>query len=106
MPENTCKVDRTTRRGNPFTVDLLSRELSVELFRDMVEGLFNPRKLAHLSNDKFQEVYAAREAWVRRLNYGTEVRAAARHQLKGKNLACWCKDVPCHADVLLEIANS
>jgi hypothetical protein len=28
------------------------------------------------------------------------------HHLRGKNLACWCAlDAPCHADVLLEIAN-
>jgi hypothetical protein len=27
--------------------------------------------------------------------------------LRGKNLACWCPlDQPCHADVLLEMANS
>jgi hypothetical protein len=32
------------------------------------------------------------------------------HQLRGKNLACWCalvengKPVPCHADVLMRIA--
>ncbi|MFZ5773087.1 MAG: DUF4326 domain-containing protein, partial [Thermodesulfobacteriota bacterium] len=26
--------------------------------------------------------------------------------LRGKDLACWCKDgEPCHADVLLEMAN-
>lgn len=26
--------------------------------------------------------------------------------LRGKNLACWCAlDKPCHADVLLELAN-
>jgi hypothetical protein len=31
---------------------------------------------------------------------------AARLELAGKNLACWCKPgAPCHADVLLEIAN-
>lgn len=30
----------------------------------------------------------------------------AKEELKGKNLACWCPlDQPCHADVLLEIAN-
>ena len=29
-----------------------------------------------------------------------------RRELRGKNLACWCPtDHPCHADVLLEIAN-
>jgi hypothetical protein len=27
--------------------------------------------------------------------------------LRGKNLACWCKEgTPCHADVLLELANA
>jgi hypothetical protein len=27
-------------------------------------------------------------------------------QLRGKNLACWCKPgQPCHADILLELAN-
>jgi hypothetical protein len=27
--------------------------------------------------------------------------------LRGKNLACWCRlDQPCHADVLLELANA
>ena len=27
-------------------------------------------------------------------------------KLKGKNLACWCSlDQPCHADVLLKLAN-
>lgn len=31
---------------------------------------------------------------------------SVRLQLHGKNLACWCKPgEPCHADVLLEIAN-
>ena len=30
----------------------------------------------------------------------------AKRQLKGKNLACWCPlDQPCHAGVLLEVAN-
>lgn len=28
------------------------------------------------------------------------------HELRGKNLACWCRPgEPCHADVLLELAN-
>jgi hypothetical protein len=29
-----------------------------------------------------------------------------KSQLKGKNLACWCPlNQPCHADILLKIAN-
>lgn len=32
--------------------------------------------------------------------------AAARRELRGKNLACWCAlGAPCHADILIEIAN-
>ena len=33
--------------------------------------------------------------------------AEARRNLRGHDLACWCRlDEPCHADVLLEIANA
>jgi hypothetical protein len=34
------------------------------------------------------------------------------HELRGRSLVCWCKplpgrpDVPCHGDVLLELANA
>ena len=29
-----------------------------------------------------------------------------RRELKGKDLICWCKPgAPCHADVLLDVAN-
>ncbi len=32
---------------------------------------------------------------------------AALDELRAKNLACWCKPgAPCHADALLELANS
>jgi Domain of unknown function (DUF4326) len=31
--------------------------------------------------------------------------ASGISSLAGRNLACWCKDGPCHADVLLELAN-
>jgi len=32
--------------------------------------------------------------------------ADARHDLAGRDLACWCReDQACHADVLLEVAN-
>ena len=38
---------------------------------------------------------------------GGLLRIKIRHELKGYNLACWCKPgAPCHADVLLEIANA
>jgi len=30
---------------------------------------------------------------------------AVLEELRGKNLACWCGEGPCHADILLELAN-
>jgi len=34
-------------------------------------------------------------------------REEIKRELRGKDLMCWCRlDHPCHADVLLEIANS
>ncbi len=36
-----------------------------------------------------------------------ELLKAARDELAGKDLACWCPtDLPCHADILLQVANS
>lgn len=35
-----------------------------------------------------------------------QVRRWDMAELRGKDLACWCRlDQPCHADILLEIAN-
>lgn len=34
-----------------------------------------------------------------------ELIAAARRELKGKDLMCWCAPLACHGDVLLELAN-
>lgn len=33
------------------------------------------------------------------------IREAAKQELRGKNLVCFCAPKPCHADVLLRIAN-
>jgi hypothetical protein len=36
-----------------------------------------------------------------------DLQEKVRRELRGKKLACWCAlDEPCHADVLLEIANA
>ena len=36
----------------------------------------------------------------------TMLKQDAVKELRGKNLSCWCKiGEPCHADILLEIAN-
>jgi hypothetical protein len=78
MPPDTVYVGRPTKWGNPYNI------------ADMDEPTPNKRENA---------VLAYR---ISMLTVGTEI----RRELSGKNLACWCPlDQPCHADVLLEIAN-
>jgi hypothetical protein len=45
--------------------------------------------------------------WVLRSSSGAATRIRQRlDELRGKDLVCWCKpESPCHADVLLELAN-
>lgn len=46
-------------------------------------------------------------AWYRSLVEHTELHDQIRAELAGRDLACWCPLAgPCHADVLLEVANS
>lgn len=62
-----------------------------------------------------EKYYTAKGGWaiVRDRKHAVELFRDSRHmrhidiaQLRGKDLACWCPlDQPCHADVLLEVAN-
>lgn len=82
MPPNTVKVDRSGKWGNPFPAAEYGVANSLRYFREVVAG----------------------GAWMRGVSYPRieEIKA----ELRGKNLACWCKpDQPCHADILLELAN-
>ncbi len=78
MPPNTVYVGRGSKWGNPY----------------VGEGPHDAARMARLYSE-----YLAREEQV-------ELRRVLRAELAGKNLACWCPlDRPCHADVLLELAN-
>lgn len=77
MPLNTVYVGRPSRFGNPFTQPM--PEDAVGLYRAWITG------------DSLSATTARRHL----------------SALHGKNLACWCPlDQPCHADVLLELANA
>jgi hypothetical protein len=92
LPPETVKVDRSTPWGNPFVVGRDgTRERCVALYRVMLAG--------HLCLGATPGVEAQRAA----LAYAMR----NLHRLRGKNLACWCRldGQPCHADVLLELAN-
>ena len=83
MTANTVKVDRSTKWGNPFRAGMFrdyTAADAVQHFRSWAEG-----------DRSFSSAGAVPDF----------------APLRGKNLACWCSlDQPCHADVLLEIANS
>lgn len=89
MPPNAVSVARPSKWGNPYVIapayesdgvkfPAVTRELAVQLFR---------------------------ERWERAIATWPSTREAL-DTLRGKDLACFCDlDKPCHADVLLELAN-
>lgn len=95
IPPNTLKVDRTTRWGNPFAADK-----PADLPRAHRWGFT-------VKNEKHRPVDQAEAVALFRSALDDQSRSLIRLHLFGKNLACWCKPgEPCHADVLLEVANS
>lgn len=77
MPDEAVYVGHPTRWGNPFNW----REIAVQ---------------PGYETQKENDIDPARRKWI--LNHLDE--------LRGKDLACWCKPgEPCHADVLLRMAN-
>jgi hypothetical protein len=112
MPENTISVTRPGKWGNPFKLigDMVYVDAShrrkilspwvcyyhggghttedvVKIFRDLIMDL---------NSHEVELAIVERFRW---MIYHLE-------ELRGKNLACWCKPgEPCHADVLLELAN-
>ena len=97
MPANTVKVDRTTRFGNPFSIEDYGRERAVQLHRAWIRGELGrehlPRKVLQDLEKRLADMLCALPS------------------LRGKNLACWCplpepgKPDICHAAGLLELAN-
>lgn len=109
MPANTVSVARPTRWSNPFSVGWYLRfhfdaARSVLLFAETARGFWNPSLVTDLPDHVVKRLYDDHAKWKRRIN-GHPIEMA-RSELAGKNLACFCPlDQPCHADVLLELAN-
>lgn len=89
MPVNTVKVDRSTKWGNPFPIKSVPEYLSPAAWVVLQYGYWIDG-LDHFEGKPKPPTH-------------DEIRAA----LRGKNLACWCPiGSPCHADILLRIANA
>ncbi len=95
-PDGAIVVARPTMWGNPFSEEKCgSRAEAVKLFRAY---LTKPQTwlLERAGPIGFGlSLIVAREKVKRHM-----------HELRGKDLCCWCPlDQPCHADVLLSLAN-
>lgn len=123
MPEGAVYVGRPTKWGNPFNFAAADycwnalalgcrgdakgrREASVKAFR---QWIYNPG-----GRVKEMDFAVVAECRGKKVQIGPRAKAGmapsldeVREELRGKDLACWCPlDQPCHADVLLELANA
>ncbi len=106
-------VGRPTKWGNPFSERTWGLELAIALFRDACDDVFDPGTIPTEFEDwRFTDASQIASAWRRHLNNLYSTASLIQRELRGKNLACWCPlidkngdNVPCHADVLLELAN-
>lgn len=92
MPKNTVYVGRGSRFGNPHKVGVSLCSAGDGRLR-------------------YMQPADAVEAYRQTVTYWIEPERGNQRwpieRLRGKNLACWCPlDQPCHADVLLELANA
>jgi len=90
MPENCVCVTRPGVFGNPFTWSDVQYDRVASGMRSGVVAMFRE--------------------WLKDGQHGHEDRRMnvleRLHELRGKDLACYCRpESPCHADVLLELAN-
>lgn len=92
MPPNTVYVGRPTKWGNPFSVycgkEPISTKRAIRYYRNWLTG--HSKGYGVFAGSKYLPLYLRKSLY----------------ELRGKNLCCWCPiDQPCHADVLLELAN-
>ena len=109
MPPNTVCVDRSTKWGNHYRL--------VDVTDDMPSFDYDGQRWwivvgdgdVHISDacdNKIELIEWAVYNFEVDLKYLLEKEPDCLSPLRGKNLACFCPlDQPCHADVLLELAN-
>lgn len=99
MPEGAVYVGRPTRWGNPFRHPDPAQ--AVAAYRRLLQGgtrsfAIEPGGLQFARDAHPDTLHWAWLDWAR----------LCLRDLRGRDLVCWCPlDQPCHADVLLELAN-
>jgi len=97
-PENSVYVGRRSKWGNPYKV------IHNEVF------FFHPYYKEWVAVATYYDNKMAMENMLRRYEekiLTKEFIKEIKKELKGKHLLCWCKlGDPCHADILLKVANA
>jgi len=91
VPVDAVYVGRPTKWGNPFVIGK--------------DG--DRREVINLYTLHIQQLVAefVAQSGITLPRPGWSLAQEALAELRGKDLVCWCAPLPCHADVLLEIAN-
>ncbi|MDO8308582.1 MAG: DUF4326 domain-containing protein [Actinomycetota bacterium] len=98
MPDGAVYVGRPTPFGNPWTLaDARSWQIPIERRQQWMVSRYRAEVLNGIwPTDITPADIEPGESFV---DY-------VHRTLAGRDLACWCPlDVPCHSDVLLELAN-
>lgn len=126
MPENTVYVGRGSRWGNPFRLVQygdgkwsVKTDGSKECNKILVENghaVYDTKEAATKDAIKCYSIWLlpySHEGSLDDFLLCQSILEDAKRNLKGKNLACWCKIVDengnyfmCHADLLLSLANN
>jgi hypothetical protein len=79
IPPDAVYVGRPTKWGNPFVIGKDGdRDDVIKKYRDYADNL----------------------------RYTSDLFISDLKELRGKDLVCWCSPEACHADILMELANS
>ena len=92
IPPDAILVDRTTKWGNPYKIGASKWQMGIIV-------------LAGESDLLTRKEAVDRYRW---MLFNTEMGATLLQQigeLTGYDLVCWDAPLPCHADILLELAN-
>ena len=107
MPSTAKYVGRGTKWGNPFVV---GEEMTgwQKAFVAIQSWPVN-EIIEHYRNGDLREPLTLEDSlryYKMHIKFQIQARNLDLSELKGKDLACWCAlDKPCHADILIELAN-
>jgi len=103
MPENTKSVTRPGKFGNPYKIGMHN---IFDIKDRITDKSLKDYLIEKNGENKYHTVEDVLLAYRQKINGSQAMQRVIKYYLKGKNLACFCPlDKPCHADILLEVAN-